>query len=190
MCSQCVENVSREHNYKVNKNAVHSCNSRKPRFFNRNIQLKQLVTEQAVSGAHETAEGHARRFAEATGRLAKTDRVDALMLARFPPHGSRLPWGPGASALRWSQSAGHCGAKPSTSWPNWSLPVEHRPHAGPWPVGHGSGARIERPPSIARNAAGDAARRASRAPAHPDRCADPECADQGYRRRRPRLDRG
>jgi len=26
---------------------------------------------------------HARRFAEATGRLAKTDRVDALMLARF-----------------------------------------------------------------------------------------------------------
>lgn len=26
---------------------------------------------------------HARRFAEATGKLAKTDRVDALMLARF-----------------------------------------------------------------------------------------------------------
>ena len=31
----------------------------------------------------EAAEGHAKRFAEATGRLAKTDRVDALMLARF-----------------------------------------------------------------------------------------------------------
>ncbi|WP_408871891.1 IS110 family RNA-guided transposase [Gluconacetobacter aggeris] len=33
--------------------------------------------------AHRATRRQARRFAEATGRLAKTDRIDALMLARY-----------------------------------------------------------------------------------------------------------
>ena len=38
---------------------------------------------QAGLAAHKVNPLHARRFAEATGRLAKTDRIDAQMLARM-----------------------------------------------------------------------------------------------------------
>ncbi len=64
---------------------------------------------------------HARRFAEATGRLAKTDRVDALMLARF---GAALQ--PECRPLRsetLDQLAELVAARRA------------RPQAGPWPVG-------------------------------------------------------
>ena len=45
-------------------------------------ELERRLEKSAVPFARVNPR-HARRFAEATGRLAKTDRVDALMLARF-----------------------------------------------------------------------------------------------------------
>lgn len=45
-------------------------------------ELERRLEKSAVPFARVNPR-HARRFAEATGRLAKTDRVDAMMLARF-----------------------------------------------------------------------------------------------------------
>ena len=45
-------------------------------------ELERRLQQAAVPFARVNPR-HARRFAEATGRLAKTDRVDARMLARF-----------------------------------------------------------------------------------------------------------
>ncbi len=45
-------------------------------------ELERRLEKSAVPFARVKPR-HARRFAEATGRLAKTDRVDAVMLARF-----------------------------------------------------------------------------------------------------------
>ena len=45
-------------------------------------ELERRLEKSALTFARVNPR-HARRFAEATGRLAKTDRVDALMLARF-----------------------------------------------------------------------------------------------------------
>ncbi len=62
---------------------------------------------------------HVRDCAKATGQLAKTDRLDALVLARF------------AEAVR----ARAAGAPPTTAGYAHCReePVEHRAHAGPAP---------------------------------------------------------